>query len=238
MLQNLYEDNMLSMRGLRKEGSKTLLLSFTGIGHQMGGINVQREEFVGSSIKNGNVIFITDKSRSWGNHLDIIKIHQVIQSFGKFNKIIALGNSMGGTNAMVIGPVLGAKIIISFAPQYSVHPKIFPDMCNEQLNKYRDNITKWVFPTADHTIKNKEVLEYIFHGDENGELWHASRFKRKPPLRNHFIVFGSDHNVAERLKSKNCLSSVIESCVSCMDYMYISKIMAAAGLKVGRLKGC
>jgi hypothetical protein len=40
----------------------------------MGGINVQKPEFFGAGRSFDNIIFITDKTRSWGNQLDFDSI--------------------------------------------------------------------------------------------------------------------------------------------------------------------
>ena len=56
-----------------------ILLSFTGIGHGMGGIDVQRPEFFGAGKSFGNVIFMSDRKRSWGNSLDFGRLIEVLE---------------------------------------------------------------------------------------------------------------------------------------------------------------
>ena len=115
-INTLFEDDSLLIKGIKNINSKFCTLSFTGVGHAMGMMNLQKEEFIGNSIKNGNVLFIIDKKRTWGNSIDVQRVLKVLHDFGDFDEIIALGNSMGGTNALILGPLLGAQTVISFVP--------------------------------------------------------------------------------------------------------------------------
>jgi len=226
----LHEDESLLIKGMQNINSKFCTLSFTGIGHGLGGLNVQKEEFVGNSIKNGNVLFITDKKRTWGNSIDCKRVLKVLNDFGDFEHIIAIGNSMGGTNALLLGPLLGAKTIISFVPQYSVHPDIFKNLFRERWKRGGESITSWKYKHAD-CLKINNVREYIFHGDNKIELMHANKFQKRKH-RVHLIIQNVNHDLAIKLKQCGVLSPLIQKCIAGCSQTELVKIIGSAGLVV------
>jgi hypothetical protein len=230
LMDLLYEDKYLLLKGTKKPKAKTCIISFTGVGHAMGGIDVQREEFIGSGLKNGSVFFITDKTRSWANAIDVKKIQTIFSDFGNFKDIVALGNSMGGTNALLLGPALGAQIIISFTPQYSVHPSIIPDLKRKNLMAYRNSILSWKYITAE-ALASSGVREYIFHGDTPLEALHSNKFKSKDN-RVHLILNGCNHDVSMALKSAGILSAVIDLCIHGGSSLDLVDLISSAGLIV------
>ena len=212
-MKSLYEDDFLLLKGIINDDSDTCIVSFTGIGHAMGGLNVQKEEFVGSALRNGSVFFVTDKTRSWSNKICEDKLIEVFSGFGHFKNIVAIGNSMGGTNALLMGPKLGCQTIIAFTPQFSVHPEVFPDLKDKKLMEYRDAIDEWVFKIVEESGSSySPVSEYIFHGGSSLELMHARRFVEKKN-RVHLILKDCNHEVAKFLKEKGVLSSLIDKCI-------------------------
>ena len=229
-MDTLYEDDFLLLKGIKKNQSDTCIVSFTGVGHAMGGIDVQREEFVGSALKNGSVFFVTDKTRSWSNNICLEKIHKVFSEFGSFEKIFSIGNSMGGTNSLLLGPKIGAKTLIAFTPQYSVHPDLFPDLKSRKWMQYRNQIEQWTYKTVedngDHNGK-----EYIFHGDSSLELMHARKFVQKHN-RVHLIIKGCGHDVAMNFKKKDVLSKVIDLCIAGANRDELVGLLSLSGIYV------
>lgn len=72
-----------------------VLLSFTGVDHAVGGIDVQKPEFYGAGKGFDNVIFINDLTRSWGNALDYDLILETIAPLVQGRKIFTTSNSPG-----------------------------------------------------------------------------------------------------------------------------------------------
>jgi hypothetical protein len=210
-METLYEDELLLLKGINKSNVNTCIVSFTGVGHAMGGLDVQKEEFVGSALKNGSVFFVTDKSRSWSNKISLEKLLETFSKFGFFENLISIGNSMGGTNALLLGPRMGCKTIIAFTPQYSVNPDIFPDLKNKKWMKYRDSIQEWPYKTVDDALCHPGK-EYIIHGDDPLELMHAQKFAHRSN-RVHLILKNCGHDISMSLKKKDALSKVIDSCI-------------------------
>ena len=210
-LQAIYEDDYLLVKTFRNQCSRLCMISFTGVGHAMGGLDLQKEEFIGSSQRLGHLFVVTDKTRSWANSINVKLLQTLFMEFGSFDKVIAIGNSMGGTNALLLGPLLGANIVIAFTPQFSVHPSIFPNLLNPKWQEYRDSIQKWRFYAVDDAFVS-DVSEYIFHGDHPLELVHAQRFAQRGN-RHHFILSRSGHDIAARIKASGCLYPLIDFCI-------------------------
>ncbi len=226
----LHEDDFVLMKGIIRDNSRTCIVSFTGVGHAMGGIDVQKEEFVGSALKNGSIFFVTDKTRSWSNKICENKLIEVFHKFGSFENIVAIGNSMGGSNALLMGPKLGCKTIIAFTPQFSVHPEVFPDLKNKKWMKYRDAIDEWVFKSVDECgLDYSLAREYIFHGDAFLELMHARKFTQKKD-RVHLILKDCNHGVAKLLKEKGVLSLLIDKCIEGARRDEIVDLVSSAGV--------
>lgn len=177
----LYEDKNILIKGRKKDSSDICLLSFTGVGLAMGGVNIQKEEFVSSLLKNGHSIFIIDKSRSWSNNIDIDIVKKTINNFlnGLPNvRLVSIGNSMGASNALFLQEELKIDLVIAFAPQFSVHPDIFPNLENKNWEEYRNAIKNWKYISLEN-IGNYSGLKYIFHGDSFQEKKHSSKFPKK-----------------------------------------------------------
>ena len=211
-MRSIYEDEPLLIKGIKNEKSSTCIVSFTGVGHRMGGIDVQKEEFVGSSLKNGSVFSVTDKTRSWSNNIDESRLKSKFIEFGDFDKVVSIGNSMGGTNALLLGGVFGSHTTIAFTPQFSVHPDIFPRLHDSQWTIWRKAISNWKYKCVEDA-KIVTSREYIFHGNSLEELVQASKF-RKQKNRVHLVIKNCGHDVAMTLKEKGALSTVIDQCIA------------------------
>ena len=90
-----YEDDLLKISYVDDFITNRCLVVFTGVGHKLGGIDVQKEEFY-SQHKFGMIVWITDKNRSWGNNLNVKQISEKLIKLSKNMDIFIIGNSMGG----------------------------------------------------------------------------------------------------------------------------------------------
>ena len=124
-LDTIYEDENVRIRTNAGEGPRcgTVLLSFTGIGHAMGVINVQRPEFVSTGIRMGRVIFISDLNRTWDNGLDFPRVAEVIAPYTRGSRVLAIGNSIGGFLSVIASNDLPIETSLSFASQFTVSPR-------------------------------------------------------------------------------------------------------------------
>ena len=118
------------------KASKTIV-SFTGISHGFGADDFKKE-FIGLLKQSTfNVMFVSDKERSWYNTIDVDKIKSKLTD----QEIISIGNSMGAYNAIQFANDINVTKAIAFAPQYSVHSDIVPD--ETRWKKLSDKIKKW-----------------------------------------------------------------------------------------------
>lgn len=213
MLNNIeivYEDADLLVQADRSSISSadTILTSFTGIGHGMGGIDIQRIEFAGTARRCG-LIFVTDKNRSWGNNLDPDNLAELLRPMLGEKSVVTIGNSMGGFLALVFASIIGARVAIAFAPQFSVDPAIVPD--EPRWMEYRKNVKTFRYPSLAGQL-DRAVRYYTINGDTPLEKVHWTRFPTKENIH-HFVVSGVGHDVALQLKKAGVLNRLIDDAI-------------------------
>lgn len=208
---NIYEDAVLKIvarKGGNSSESGIVLLSFTGVGHAMGGIDVQNPEFFGAGRTFDNIIFITDTTRSWSNALDYRKIKELIAPYIDGKEVHSIGNSMGGFNAIVSTHHIATKTCISFSPQFSINPEHVP--WERRWRNYSSQINNFSVDNAG-TFINERTCYYIFSGGEGLDFKHAKMFPVKKNVF-HRAVKNVEHNVAQTMKEKGILGDVISNC--------------------------
>lgn len=188
--------------------SGSAVLCFSGIGHQIGGIDIQTEEFFNASQK-ATSIFICDKQRSWGNNLDFAAIAELLAPHISGRTLYALGNSMGGFIAIAAGMFFELRSVVAFCPQYSVMPSIIAE---DRWLAYISGISDWRYPSLENVFC--ETTQYYVFGAPSGkDKKHLSRLPHLPNL--HRIFFrdpGIGHQEAKRLKREGLLYPVIADC--------------------------
>lgn len=203
----LFEDEWARVSLLESDGDLTVLC-FTGVGHGMGAINIQREEFVGTGSSFGSMIFITDKTRSWGNALNVERICDLIAPYVAGRELHALGNSMGGFLAVVFSSFLKLQTCVAFVPQFSVKNDIVPE--ERRWRNFRAQIKAFRFPSLEgHFVPECEY--FLFSGAEESERPHWSQFPRLSNVRN-IVVEECGHDLAGDLKATGLLYPVIADC--------------------------
>tara|TARA_B100000579_G_scaffold420308_1_gene419904 strand:+ start:257 stop:940 length:684 start_codon:yes stop_codon:yes gene_type:complete len=203
-----YEDDFLKISYSNEFKSDRCLVVFTGVGHAMGAINIQREEFYNQH-KLGKVIWITDKKRSWGNNLNIKKISNAVKKISENRKIYIIGNSMGGFLAILFSKFLEAKKVISFSPQFSVCPDIVPDEI--RWMNYRQFIDEYRYKDLSDSF-DKNTKYALLIGDGQHEDIHYNNFIKFSSLSNIELIRFRDtgHKVASNLKNLNLLNQSID----------------------------
>jgi hypothetical protein len=179
---------------------------FTGIGHQLGGIDLQSPEFARSD-GDETKIFIIDKHRSWGNNIDWKRLKVIVGAIVPDAQITTLGNSMGGFLAILSAPILGAAQAIAFAPQWSIDPAIVPK--EDRWLGYTRKIEQIHYPDLSEAAKSPSNI-YVFFGQSGKDRIHKQKFenaKIEP-----FVIHNCSHNVAGYLKEIGLLYSVIAAC--------------------------
>lgn len=155
----LFEDCSVKVSYMESSQAKSrgVCVCFTGVGHALGGIEVQNEEF-----KNVDafsyILFITDKKRTWGNGLDLDFILSLLRPFFFGRDVYLIGNSMGGFISTVFSRYINARVCLNFSPQYSVDSDLIDE---DRWKVYRDDIGNIRFKSIDSYF-NDDTAYYFF----------------------------------------------------------------------------
>lgn len=212
-MENIYQDNDLRIQAKfpnKVSNAGKVLISFTGIGHALGGIDIQKPEFYGSGEQFENILFISDLKRSWGNNLNIEKVIELITPYIEGARIFSIGNSMGGFLSIYFSSALKTEVSVSFCPQFSVNPEYIKG--ERRWEQYIENI-KHHKVTCANDYFNDETQYYIFSGSKGPDLIHANSFDIRKNLI-HYLFSDAGHNLAKRLKADQRLYKTIEDCFS------------------------
>lgn len=205
--ETLFDDDAMTV--LRRPGrAGACVVSFTGVGHGMGGIDVQSPEFARSS-GDENRVFVIDKQRSWGNGLDWDTLKRVLTPAVKGARVTTLGNSMGGFLAIHAAQHLGAAEAIAFAPQWSVDPAIIPN--EDRWAKYRSKISDFHIPDLSGSF-HKPTKYFVLFGNDARDAKHVRFFAKRTVALELYVLDGCEHDVARYLKDEGQLYAVINAC--------------------------
>jgi hypothetical protein len=204
----LFEDEHLKIASRAQapvRGGSRTLLSFTGVGHGMGGINVQKAEFFGTGRHFDNLLFITDKTRSWGNQLDFAGIAERLAPFREGVQMSAIGNSMGGFLAIVAAHFMPMNRVIAFVPQFSVDPEIVP--WETRWKEYRDEIPGYrIRDVGGYVTENTQY--FVFSGGVGLDRRQARLFPVMDNLH-HYSFPDIEHGLAADLKEAGLLDHLV-----------------------------
>lgn len=194
--------------------SDRLVLCCSGVGTKRG--QMPPFEFMKAASGDGahSVLFVADKTRSWlsspGLQVEIVEQMETLMARLMPKVVVAMGNSMGGFMALSMSRFLPIDVTIAFTPQFSVDKAIVPEETRWQF--FRDKIKKFTVRKIAN-LPNDYGQHFVFHGGEQNEYIHWSRFPKQENLR-HFIFPHLDHNIARELKSQDLLAPTIEACVN------------------------
>ena len=182
------------------DNSCEAIISFTGIGKGLGGI--QKQEFQSTFAGTRDIYYVIDSKRSWYSSCktgisNFISNH--INNQG-YKNITTIGNSMGGSGAIYFANLLeNCFTSIAFVPQSSIDPSVasFEKRYIEFSRGYESasliNFTAHLSP---------KVTYHIVVGTENNiDVCHSKRFYEALPSNCHlYQIPGADHNVAQFIK--------------------------------------
>lgn len=227
----LYENGPLRIRYLEGNGSD-LIVSFSGVGTQR---NVEPPpEFPGiaSADRQNHVLFVSDKSRSWLNGAgmadQILCCIKATAEHVNADRVIAIGNSMGGTMALHLSKLFDFERVIAFTPQYSVLEKEVPE--EDRWFFFRKQIRSYPFPRVEN-LRPETTKYYIFHGDEHRELAHALRFPKAPGI-SHYIMPKTDHRVAAHLRDRGALRPLVQNLISGKPRQFRKQLSDLGGIPI------
>ena len=220
-LDDLYEDKTLKLQGVKNPGSAHCIVAFTGAGDALGAIGIIGSNFAGTEFEDASVFVVVDKEKSWSNRINEKVLKKKFSMFGSFSKVIAIGTSMGGTNALILGPLLNAETIIAFSPQYTVFPKYnlrlyrrFNRNSDSRIASGINNIKKWKYKSLSDVVKHGD-REFVFFGDTFYDHIQCKYFLENPvEIRRCIPIQRVKHGCAEELDKHGVLPSLIRLCLS------------------------
>ena len=209
----LYEDDNIKISIIERD-LPTVTLCFSGAALDDRGLDIVGAEFIRAS-QTATAIFIVDKTISWGNNIDFDLLRNVIGAYTQ-NKIVnAIGNSMGGYNAIIASKVINLNTVIAFVPQYSINKKVMPG--ESRWDCFGKNITNWRIESLEGYF-NMHTNYYIIAGSTGGDRAHLEKMPATSNIKKiYFKGIFYDHNVAPVLKNHNILYDVIGDCLIQLD---------------------
>lgn len=202
------------LRALYQAGhNDTLIISFAGAGRTDFEKPVNEFYKIATQQGQNHVLFLIDDSRSWLNGPGVAagvvsSVNQVRDVCGA-RRVVALGNSMGGTMALHIAMLTDIDVVIALTPQYSVDPEIVPQ--EVRWKKFRSQIAEYKFRVVERFPGQKTQVT-ILHGDTDDELMHALKFPKAHAATSdvlHYILPGYGHDLAQKLHQTGELEQII-----------------------------
>lgn len=214
----------------------TLVVVFSGVGTNPDaypGIELFR-----SATENGrnHALFVSDMSRSWLNRPGLDR--QIVQSVTDWiNRIGAksvslVGNSMGGTMALLLADRLPATTVLALAPQFSVSSDIVPE--ERRWKRYRKNIVHFQY-AAVHLRPDQAQIIFIVHGGTPNELMHAKKFPLVTGVR-HFIIPRHGHDLAKKLRKRKALEPLVSAAIANRPFKFRRLIERQGGVLMKNYK--
>ncbi len=189
--------------------SRHLVLAFTGIRHQLGGLPM--DEFIGTASDNASnhVLFISDLKRSWYSSARLMdKIVEAVTGFiAKHNiaNTVAIGNSMGGYGAILFAELLPVSKVVAFVPQVSMHPDV---LLETRWIKHRPYFGAELPPSLAPVIARSKAYFFLFFGvNSEADAAHAALLSKQPRL-SLFMLQNCGHDVGAFLKNAGLLTPV------------------------------
>ncbi len=212
-LTTIVDDGPLRIRYLPGR-FETLVVSFSGVGSERAAPPVEEFFSIASDHGNNHVLFVIDESRCWLNNGDMIEkilvaIRQTVAKTGA-QRVVALGNSMGGTMALIVARYFTFDAAIAIVPQYSVDPEVVPE--EHRWRFFRRQIQGFRFPVVD-TFRADRTRYYLLHSCIPKEQRQALRFPEVPGV-GQYMIPGAGHRLATYLKRKGVLEPLIRYAIA------------------------
>jgi hypothetical protein len=216
--QKIFENAHLAV--LMISGQKNeCIISFTGVGHALGGIDLQTPEFTRSD-GDETKVFIIDKQRSWGNNVNWDQLDEILNPVIQGAKVTTLGNSMGGFLAILSARRLGADRTIAFVPQWSIDPEIVPG--EDRWLDYRKNIQRVKYKDLSSAFDTPTKFS-VFFGRDRRDAMHLQFFPTQKDNLDLFVLEDCSHDAASFLKERGQLYPVIKACQNGKDVNLLLK---------------
>lgn len=189
-----------------------LIVAFTGVSHGLGGLEF---EFY-KSLRGIDCapLFVRDSKVRWYQYdrPTVTGIASQIQGAAMragAQRIVCLGNSMGGFGALLFGSLCHAAAILAFVPQSGISPEVMSELDDPRFGPQRAAIAEYPFgDLLDEARPRGHVVVCCGSGDIH-DLRHAERIAAAWPCEK-IVVPDCHHDAARKLKERGELLPLIE----------------------------
>jgi hypothetical protein len=206
------------------DGHPHLLIALGGIQQ---GLGIPPFEFLRSL--NGmpcDQLFLRDFHQAWYHHgvdEQITSLPQLLDALKDFvhrqsyQKVIVMGNSMGGYGALLLGHFLKADTVLAFAPQTFINTRL---RWWHGDRRWKDQLAAvYALPNVESSqfdlkrvlkVGNGKTRYHIYYSPEDAlDSIHAQRLKNEPGVSLHPIDHGA-HEVVRVLRDQGTLHQIIQ----------------------------
>lgn len=218
-------------------GSSTrLVVSIAGVGLRRDEIPTPEFYKIAHMDGQNHVLFVSDASRSWMNGRGVAEqtvaaVKALAERIG-VTEICAMGNSMGGTAAMILATLTRIDRVLAVSPQFSVKRGVVPG--ERRWRDFTRNIDTWRFPHVPD-LRGTQTMVTVLHGSRDDELRHALRFPADAGYA-HFLFPGKDHSLARDLHNRGLLARIVAFTLAGRPVRARTAIRAAGGISRGRFE--
>ncbi|KEO56491.1 hypothetical protein [Thioclava pacifica] len=213
---------------------KTLVVSFAGVGHSRTAPQPPEFRAIASQRGENPVLFIADSARSWLNAPGLIGAISLTiertQAETGAERLVGIGNSMGGFMALEMTRHLPFDVVCAISPQVSVHPDHVPE--EHRWRFLRNRIGNYRVPKLGKHLPHDPQI-FALHADHPDEMIHARRFPIAPNIA-HFLLPGYDHGMARQLKSEGHLRALVGHAIRGHKRKFALRVKAAGGRFIQR----
>lgn len=199
-----------------------LIITFGGIRNGVG-IPIFEFKKILTEYENFDQIFIRDTQQMWyhngivdyADNIDELKfnLNSIISTY---NKVIFIGNSMGGFIAILLGVLLNVDTVLAFSPQTFIDKFrrfYFNDKrwSKQILNLYKNNINNKYY-NLKLVLKKSEYdtsINLIYSSIDRLDKIHATRLNSLTSVKLKGFDFGG-HSLVSDLKHKNILRQILD----------------------------
>lgn len=208
--------------------SNILVVAFGGIAQQLSMPPFEFKNFLTNNFGDINFIFIRDMEQAWyfngirglsENIEENIKgIKEIIKDIPA-NKIIFIGNSMGGYASILYGILLNIDNVLAFAPQTFIdkdtRKKTGDDRWKNQINKIHKKLSDHPYFNLNNLndVENNTKV-HLFYGNRSKlDVIHANNLKQNKNT-SLFLEKNSSHGVIKDLKKSGKLKKIFNHIIN------------------------
>lgn len=214
------------------------VVSFTGIGWGMQGIQTEEWRKTLGAGGSGTATYVIDKQRGWYNSTyEPICRHLAALAAGS-GRVTTLGNSMGGFGALYFASAIPhCARAVAFAPQFSVNPALMPPKETRWAQYRRQILTHHRGHALEHPSADIDYIAFYGEGTEI-ELAHARRLARVATPRTFiFLVGDCEHDVAATVKQAGLLPNLLDLLLGDAPFRpgAMVRLLREGGIKIRRI---